>query len=484
MLAQSCNKDKVDFDELIERYSKEKKDSLKLQCAIFLKDNIKDITSEQPYFYNENKEKANFILDTVTSDSSLKSILKKEKIDFSSFRISDADILSSEILEDNINKAISDWKTYPWNKNVSKDIFLNYLLPYKVLCENPENWRGRLFLKYKDSIAKHERNGDRNSEHLYYSLKKEAWSWLKYTNDFTKITQSPSLSELLAVKKGQCYELSHLFVYIARSAGIPATIDIVPLWGKTGGSHAADVFYGPIRENGVIKRYGLRPGDPFVSPPKVLRMSFRKVNLWSDSIKPIIVNKNYYIPDFLKSDHLLDVTQEYVSSSNLVYQFEKRLGVPLAYICVYNYGEWVPVFYGRVFQNGKYVKFNAMAKDMAYHIAVPIGNKYQLIDKPFILDSMNHISYSNPNFDRKINIVLNKTNVGQESWVKKNREYNLMFLDKDNVWKGIGSKFCDQDSTLTFTSIPSGAFYMLKETKNNKKLERIFLYEHGQQIWY
>ncbi|WP_316827424.1 transglutaminase-like domain-containing protein [Pedobacter miscanthi] len=480
----NIRKDNVDFDQLIKQYSANEKDSLKLQCLIFLKNNIEGVTSEEPYFYNDKGGNEDFKLDTITSDSSLRSILKNKKINFSFSITKDADCLSSKLLEENIDKAISDWKKYPWNKNVPKDVFLNYLLPYKVLNENPDNWRANFFQKYKDSITRHETNGDNDSEKLYSGLRTEAWSWLKYTGDFTRLTRSPSYKELVAVRKGQCYELSHLFVFIARSAGIPATIDLVPLWGKTSGSHAAEVFYGPIKKNNTIVKYGLRPWDPFKFPPKVFRMSFKRTNLWSDSIKPIIKNRNYFIPAFLKSDRLLDVTAEYTSTLNFVYQFEKHQAIPIAYICVYSYGQWKPIFYGKVYSKGKYVKFNGMAKDMAYHIAVPNGSSYKLIGKPFIIDSLDHVVYSEPNLQKKISIVLEKTNIGADSWVKKNRAYTLKYLDKNNHWKDLGSKLCQKDSSLSFSNVPINAFYMLEDKMSNKHLSRTFLHKNQKQIWY
>ncbi|WP_029278171.1 hypothetical protein [Pedobacter borealis] len=115
----------------------------------------------------------------------------------------------------------------------------------------------------------------------------------------------------------------------------------------------------------------------------------------------------------------MDVTAEYTATSNFVYQFEKPQAIPIAYICVYNYGEWKPIFYGKVYSKGKYVKFNGMAKDMAYHIAVPKGSSYKLVGKPFIIDSLNHVIYSEPDLQKKIKIVVEKTNIGTDSWVKK-----------------------------------------------------------------
>ncbi|MGJ1195275.1 transglutaminase domain-containing protein [Sphingobacterium spiritivorum] len=484
-IGQSCqNNEKVNFDKLIQKYSIDKKDSLKLQCLMFIKENMGDIKSEIPVFYNENGTKIDFRLDTITSENSLNKILINKKIVFSSNVIKDSDFLPTNLLEENIDKAISDWQKYPWNKNVPKDVFFNYLLPYKILNEKPDNWRFRLFQKYKDSILNYQLKDENDGGKLYMTLRNEAWSWLEYTGNFTRLTRSPSSSELLAIKKGECFELSHLMVYIARSAGIPATIDIVPMWGKTNGSHASEVFYGPIKEKDKIKGYGFHPPDVFKFPAKVFRISFKKTNLWTDSIKPVMNNKNYYLPNFLKSDHMLDVTHEHTQTLDLVYKFEKAQDKTFAYICVSSYGKWKPIFYGNITSNGEYANFKNMAADIAYHIAVPDGSGFKLVGKPFILDSLNNITYSSPDFRKTVNIHTKRINIGEKSWVKRNRKYTLKFLNQNNVWQELSTKSCQADSILNFSDVPSGAFLILEEKESKKRLARMFLYKNGKQIWY
>jgi len=90
----SCNK-KNNIDDLINKYSIEKKDSLKLECLKFLKENIQDITSERLFFLNQNGGKENVRLDTISTYSSLRRVLEDNKIDFAVETLKDRDFLSN-----------------------------------------------------------------------------------------------------------------------------------------------------------------------------------------------------------------------------------------------------------------------------------------------------------------------------------------------------------------------------------------------------
>lgn len=267
--------------------------------------------------------------------------------------------------------------------------------------------------------------------------------------------------------------------------GIPSTIDIVPLWGSRNGSHATEVFYRKIETNPNEYTYSFKPskGSFLNRPAKVFRFSFKKVNVWDDSIKALIEPQKSYIPEFLKSNHLLDVTDQYADVSNLKYTFLNRQSDKLAYICVFNYGQWMPLFYGRI-TNSRFAIFNKMSKNMLYQVGVPEGSSYKFVDRAFILDSSGKMIYSEPNTNVRIKIKIQKINEGENSWVKANSKYALSILNKKNYWEVVSVKYCETDSVLNFDKIPSNSFYRLKEIGTNHNLERIFLCKNDKIIWY
>ncbi|WP_411971344.1 transglutaminase-like domain-containing protein [Sphingobacterium sp. Lzh-3] len=359
------------------------------------------------------------------------------------------------------------------------------MLPYKVLLEYPSGWRTYFQKQYQDSINKFVRNGEEDTDKVNASIIAKLYQSINYSENAFKLTKNPSLNEILAIGKGECYTLSHLFVYANRSVGIPSTIDIVPLWGSRNGSHATEVFYRKIETNPNKYTYSFKPskGSFLNRPAKVFRFSFKKVNVWDDSIKALIEPQKSYIPEFLKSNHLLDVTDQYADVSNLKYTFINRQSDKLAYICVFNYGQWMPLFYGRI-TNSRFAIFNKMSKNMLYQVGVPEGSSYKFVDRAFILDSSGKMIYSEPNTNVRIKIKIQKINEGENSWVKANSKYALSILNKKNYWEVVSVKYCETDSVLNFDKIPSNSFYRLKEIGTNHNLERIFLCKNDKIIWY
>ncbi|QQT55238.1 transglutaminase domain-containing protein [Sphingobacterium multivorum] len=483
----SCkSENKIDFLYLENKFSKNAADSIRLQSLLFIKDNFDDLTSEKIIFFKDHDfDSIPYFLDTITSESSLRSIISKNKLSYHSLFVRDSKILTTEFLEQNINSAVSQWNTFPWSKQIPKDIFLNYLLPYKVLLEYPSGWRTYFQKQYQDSINKFVRNGEEDTDKVNASIIAKLYQSINYSENAFKLTKNPSLNEILAIGKGECYTLSHLFVYANRSVGIPSTIDIVPLWGSRNGSHATEVFYRKIETNPNEYTYSFKPskGSFLNRPAKVFRFSFKKVNVWDDSIKALIEPQKSYIPEFLKSNHLLDVTDQYADVSNLKYTFLNRQSDKLAYICVFNYGQWMPLFYGRI-TNSRFAIFNKMSKNMLYQVGVPEGSSYKFVDRAFILDSSGKMIYSEPNTNVRIKIKIQKINEGENSWVKANSKYALSILNKKNYWEVVSVKYCETDSVLNFDKIPSNSFYRLKEIGTNHNLERIFLCKNDKIIWY
>ncbi len=484
----SCNTpEKRGIDMLIQKWSTAPNDTLKLACARFIKENMTDQSGEKLVFYNiRTKEEVDIRLDTITNEHSLNDILLSHNLTFRSICMPDSITANAAFIEQNINNAIDDWQRYPWNKKVPFDVFLNFLLPYKVMNEYPENWRGFFHNMYRDSLAQYAKvylsgSPDKRYEmtdELYYSiLVGNVGKWFSYNPGYTKLTNTASLSEMMCIREGDCFNWSYLNVYILRSLGIPATIDAVPLWGSKNGGHASDVFY---HENGKLEP---ADGRKFERPAKVIRWSFKRKNVWTDSIKPVIGHDLFLLSE-LQHDHWYDVTDEYTRTANIAYQLplEKRKG-RYAYICVYNYGAWQPVFYGVIDTCGSAL-FRNMGCDMLYRIGVPRGNNFELLDDLFLVDSSGERrALPNP-APQRASLSLQKVNSGSGAFVKKGRFYELQGLDMKKHWRSLGTKMCDQDSVILFKNVAACSLYQLADMGSRKRLERIFSYKDGLQKWW
>jgi hypothetical protein len=82
-------------------------------------------------------------------------------------------------------------------------------------------------------------------------------------------------------------------------------------------------------------------GRELNNPAKVFRYTFKKQNIWTDSIAPVIED-DLFILNYLRNNHLMDVTQEHTKTVDIAFPSDSESS--FAYICVYNYGNWYPIY--------------------------------------------------------------------------------------------------------------------------------------------
>ncbi|MDR0744268.1 MAG: transglutaminase-like domain-containing protein [Tannerella sp.] len=430
-------------------------DSLKRKAVVFLFDNMAEHTSDIPgnIWYR---------------------------------RLPDSEILDNEFLTDDIDLAFRLWNKYPWADSVPVDIFMNYLLPYKVYGEEPSNWRSFFHQKYKDSLVSfmktYSTDDIKISNNLYYViLVDEVGSWFKYSSTSSFKARHPGLNELMETKSADCYGWSYLNVMILRSLGIPSAIDFLPLWGRKNGSHYTEVFW-DNKEQKFRTASGRELYSPEHSlyPAKVFRFTYKNQSLWKDSIAPH-TGQEPFVLECLKNNHLKDVTDEHAQTATI----DIRLNTTsdFAYICVFNYGEWHPVYWGRK-QDDNTFRFENMGVNVMYRIAVPKGSGYEIASPIFICDSTgNHIHFS-PCYDQKIEMSISKLNTGKQSWVEKGKIYGFYYLDEKSDWRLLNEQSSPADSTIIFENAPSGTLYLLQDKDATRRLARPFTYDNGKQIFW
>jgi len=475
------------YDALLKKYQSDPADSIRRDALHFLVNEISDQTSEQPFLWKINGiDTFEIIIDSLTKlPNSLAAISRLNLVSGTQW-VNDRDIIDTYRLEQEMISAVSLWNKYPWSKGVPKDIFLEYLLPYKVHAEYPDNWREHL-TKATDTFinrwqAEYRNHPDdskfTNSNEFYFDLiVNTASRWFGYGPDALKIAGSPSFSELLLSPVGGCKKGSFFCAYVLRSAGIPATVDIVPYWGSQNGTHASEVYW-----NSQERRMTPGPGRKFHPAAKVFRLTFNNQFSWTKGIKPF-VNENDFLLNDLRNDYWKDVTGEHNVTSDIHVPVFVPLQAPaFAYICVYNFNNWVPLFWGRV-DKGDAI-FKNMGRNILYRIAVPTFSGFDYAGEIFLLDSSGKVQVFNPDLQRKQTMTLSKLNTGNEMWVKKNTAYTLYLLSAQNEWDKVSVQVCTRDSSIVFDNVPVGGLYRLVKTRGPGELERIFAYTNGQQVWY
>jgi hypothetical protein len=439
----SCNQSKSGLDSVafLNRYISPE-DSIKKKAAIFLLENMKDQISEG----------------------------KPESA-----------MINEKYLSTDIDMAFQLWNKFPWADSVPETVFLNYLLPYKIYGEEPSDWRTFFSEKYADSIKTyiHEfeiYNRYWSANEIYYRIcVDEVETWYKYDPNPVRDSRYPGLKELLEKDGYDCLGWAYLTVMIMRSIGIPSAVDYVPRWGGKNGTHFAEVFWQDSLQSFIT---------PFerelTNAAKVFRYTYEIQNMWKDSIVPF-VKDDIFILDYLKNNHLLDVTHEHKTTFDIDYKLDKIIN--FAYICVFNYGEWKPIYWGKMEKDGK-VCFTNMGTDILYRIAIPENENYKIVSPIFQLDRKGKKQFFEPNLSHTVQLQLSKLNTGARSWVEKGKKYALFYTDKESNWLHYETKTCYTDSLIFFDNIPSGTLYRLLESGGENRLERPFTYENGIQVFW
>ncbi len=490
---KKAGKNKVELEKVIEHYSQNRADSLKLRASIFLIANmgdkcyshfsIKDSLNRNLHFNVLNYPDYNKM---VAGWDSLESIYGpiENKLDTN---IYDCQVIKSNYLINNIDLAFKAWQNFPWAKHINFKQFCEYILPYRGSNEPLENWRSYFFNKFawvKDSVK-----GKDDPVEAAILINNNIKSWFSFDSRFYRQSTDQGLSEMLKNKSGRCEDMTNLALYAMRAMGIPVMSDFTPYWAKTGNNHAWNAI---IDKNGkvIIFMGGLTNPGEYKLPQakaKVYRKTFANQK---NSLAEIISNREK-APHYINKPNIIDVTADYVPVADVRLKLEKTPpdSVNFAYICVFNSGKWKAIAWSKIYSDGK-VNFKDMGKDIAYLPAYYINGKIIPASNPFILTNMGEIKSLKADNNKLQNVKListtekitkNATDNIKHIFLKEGKEYEFFYWQ--NGWKSLGVKKGGK-TALRFNNVPTNGLYWLVG-KNSRKQERIFTIDSkGNQIWW
>ncbi len=488
-----AGENKSELLKVIEHYSKEKADSLKLKAAYFLIGNmdkqfyahfkVVDSTGRDMHFnvlaYPDYKT-------MVQAWDSLEKIYGpiENKRDSTVY---DYEIITANFLIENIDLAFRAW-TFDWARHLNFNQFCEFILPYRGTNEPLENWRKYFFNKYQWVLDSVKDKSDPVQACIV--INNDLRSWFKFDSRFYRQSTDQSLSDMLKNKMGRCEDMTNLAIYAMRAMGVPVTSDFTPYWAKTGNNHAWNTV---ISKTGkpIIFMGGLtNPYEYDLSHDlaKVYRKTFARQKNSLAEIKP----EYEQAPPYINRNNIIDVTQEYVKTASVFIPLKKEKpdSVHFAYICVFNSGEWKAIDWGKILPN-KSVTFKNIGLDIAYLPAYYKNEKIIPAGDAFILTKQGNVVPKVADRKKLVNIKLysttrkatkQATDTIEKAYFKDGKEYDLFYWDYG--WHLIGTKKATDGKPLAFANIPYGAIYWLVE-KNSHKEERIFtIDEDGNQVWW
>jgi hypothetical protein len=427
----------------------------------------------------------------------------------------DTVILNNSTFSNIINHAVADWLTYTGPSLVSKELFLNYVLPYKLLEETPENWRPLVHRKYDTLVHRISKNDPAYQLKVIKAINEDLKTWFKFD-----ATSSPESWRLLSqAKRGDCVAMAKTIAFAARTYGIPVCIDYCPVWTNiNAGSHCWNAlplpngksvpFMGcesnPYEYNPflIFKTTTGRDISTFKKGAKVLRQTFA-IN--PDNLSSIVKEEN--IPWTLVNERYIDVTNEYYETGDIEVPISgNSRNQKVLYLCVYNNGEWLPTWWSRV--EKRRAVFRQMARGVLYQPAYFTNGKVEPVGNPLILTASG-LQYLNPHFKNKQLLRLKSFESTEQEQLntysrEAGKEWKIIEKQLNAVAARKGMKSFEDKKTYTlyywnkkwipfstkkssgpelhFSNAPSNAMFKLVSADDYSG--RNFTYENDEQQWW
>lgn len=479
---EESGKARVELENVIQHYKKLGNDQ-KLRAAYFL---IKNIPEQYHYAGKrvEDFRKVFYVMDsliTVRGEVDYLTVWDslQPKSNARIQKVYDRKIITAQFLINNIDNAFKAWD-YPWAKDLSFDDFCNYLLPYKLKNETPEEWRSFFQQKYKWVLDSIKNKSDAKEACTIINNDLKRWFYItKFNSPFDL-----SFSDLIKLRSGRCVESTQLTAYAMRAMGIPVTLDYVNAWANRNSAHDWNgliykdktiPFLGTEVNPGVYKIEYPMPGSLKSKRAKVFRRTFSEGN----HIAP--VDKDWStIPKIFRDTRFSDVTNEYIPVSNVTLSINKKfMNAGIAYLCVFNRPSWRPQAWTYI--EGESITFNDMGRDIVYLPTVINDSTKTPVNFPFVLRNDGTLNFIKVDTQKKITFTIDrKYPVGDDNKITPGNHYELFYWD--NAWLSI-SKLTAESDTLTFSGVPDNGLLWLKNLDEGAQ-ERIFRVNNGKIVWW
>ncbi|MFW6224958.1 MAG: hypothetical protein ACOC4B_01680, partial [Bacteroidota bacterium] len=314
--------------------------------------------------------------------------------------------VSFDYLKKNLDHAFLAWENMPWAKHISFENFLEYILPYRFGEAPVEDWRTPLYRRY---IGNHHPGyHDDGPVELADAINMNIGREFGVDLGFTVYGQPLGYSQLIKSRKGVCDDAVAYVVMRLRAIGIAASKDYTPYWADRNMGHSWNVVLSKDGEmidfDATYGRIGHRTMDDNKAP-KIFRKQFSG----NPEMIANIINKHSDIPPALRHTNIIDVTDEYVKTSDVKIKIpsaDKQKNEQFAYISVFCNLAWQPVYWGKVKKDK--VVFEKMARDIVYLPLYYKNNQIIPFSTPFILSESGEIIFLKANWNRTQTMVLKR----------------------------------------------------------------------------
>jgi hypothetical protein len=462
-------------------YCQKTGDSEKLKAMYFLIANM-DIHSTSDYYWeNQAGEKIAYNeLDYPDFEQASRAFdaIKEKNIGLHPKTViyKDLETLKADLLIDNLEKSFAAWKNSPL-KDISFEEFCQYILPYRIGVEPLQNWRAAYSAKFNWIPEKTQEIG---LEATLPYIADQTHSW--FSNTWGKGGRKEPLPELgsmqiLMRKQGNCGDLANLGVFTLRSAGIPATVSLIPYWATATGGHATNTFFDSNKKTIAFDYASKNYKAKLIrEPAKVLRYTYSKQPETLASFE----NTNNIPKGYLQDQNYIDVTSEYWETRDVKYNslYPVANTPKTVYISTFNGLKWQPFWWGKV--NGNQTQFNKISKGTVILPQYYSNEKMIPAGAPMLVgDKENRVLI--PNLTATHDVLINQ--LANYLIFKPKVTYKLFYWN--DGWRLIDSKTAAENTqSLLFAKVPKNALLLLLSSAS-KGLERPFVVnDKGERTWF
>jgi len=303
----------------------------------------------------------------------------------------DAEQLKASCIIKNVEEAFKVWNK-PWNQFLTFDEFCEYILPYKVNKEEPQEWRELYANRFSKAIPA----SAQTAEIACCAINNQLINLPIHISTESVMPIDLRPSTLYHIKFGLCSDYAALGIYAMRSVGIPVGENLIPHWGNSNLGHVFNFVYGNDRKYHDFASGEQNPDEHLIrfknKIPKIYKMTFGSQNkslaVVSDGIEEI--------PPFFQTPCLEDVTGKYalVNAQTAEINIPNRYGKKFAYLCVFDPQGWFPVAWTQI--NGEKAVFKNIGPNIVYQAALYDDGEIHPLGNPFLLDSVGHKTYFAP----------------------------------------------------------------------------------------
>lgn len=322
-------------------------DKAKHKAAEYLIDNLRYHYSYEPEAYDSYCSSLDSLFlcrhDLETTYAEAEKIMRRSAL---SLRfVSDARNISASFLIRHIDEAFAEWHEGQYLQHLNFEEFCEYVLPYKAVPGQPwSDWKEDAKIpEDSESVIMAQMSSLGNSVRFGYHHINDYLIENGLKDNETRPDISPHLHPvtMLDAPYGDCQERAFLQMMYCRANGLPCSVDFVPNWMSTQGSHYWLNLVMTTRVNEAFESFAPRNEISYflrkdLRMPKVFRMTWKPHIVLKDAI-----SHGYSLPWSLSNIFVKDVTDEYCRTSDISIKTDAK--ERYLFLAVFDNERWVPV---------------------------------------------------------------------------------------------------------------------------------------------